>query len=595
MNAMNILSKYDNDKNRLLDILMDAQEERGYISQETITEIADALKISESDIEMTLSFYHFFSRRPLGKYNIYLNNSIVANMKGRAEVELALRKETDCDFGGVSADGLFSLHETSCIGMSDQEPAALINGKVFSRLTPYSVSEIIKGLKAGKSVDESNTQGLGGGNNGHPLMNSVVNNNIRKIGPILSMDYQPGTVLNKLGAALPPERIIDIIKRSGLRGRGGAGFPTGLKWDFCRRSACQDKYVVCNADEGEPGTFKDRVLLTEYADLLFEGMAIAGYAIGASQGIIFLRYEYKYMKSFLEHRLQEARKNNLLGNKLGGIEGFDFDIRIQLSAGAYVCGEESAALESAEGKRGEPRDKPPFPVEKGYLGRPTVINNVETLCAAVKIIHHGDSWFNNFGEGESTGTKLLSISGDCEFPGIYELEWGFSIYDILAMVKADEQVQAVQVGGPSGSLIGANDFNRRLSYEDLATGGSIIIFNSSRNLLKDVVLNFVDFFIDESCGACSTCRIMPVTLRNKLLKLLNGNGVLQDVDDLLGWSKVLKASRCGLGQSAANPIIYSIKNFRHLYERIAARDDEFRSSFDLGNSVKEYQLFSGHI
>jgi len=218
---------------------------------------------------------------------------------------------------------------------------------------------------------------------------------------------------------MTPDEVIEEVKKSTLRGRGGAGFPTGLKWDFCRRSEGEAHYVLCNADEGEPGTFKERVLLTEYPQLVFEGMIIAGYAIDANKGILYLRKEYAYLQEYLEHILQKLRDENLLGNNIAGKDGFNYDIRIQFGAGSYICGEESALIESAEGKRGEPRNRPPFPVQKGYLDQPTVINNVETLCSVVKIIQHGSEWFTMMGSKESAGTKLLSISGDCKYPGVY--------------------------------------------------------------------------------------------------------------------------------------------------------------------------------
>jgi len=232
-----------------------------------------------------------------------------------------------------------------------------------------------------------------------------------------------------------------------------------------------------------------------------------------------LRHEYTYLKKYLENLLQGARDRNLLGKNIGGIEGFDFDIRLQFGAGAYVCGEESALIESAEGKRGEPRDRPPFPVEKGYLDMPTVVNNVETLCSAVKVLLNGGEWYTKFGTKDSSGTKLLCISGDCQYPGVYEVEWGFSVRDILEMVGTDEKnIQAVQVGGPSGSLIGPDEFDRNLCFADLATGGSLIIIDNSRDLLTDIVLNFTEFFIEESCGSCSTCRNIPNLMKMKLEK-----------------------------------------------------------------------------
>ncbi|HEY9114024.1 MAG TPA: NADH-ubiquinone oxidoreductase-F iron-sulfur binding region domain-containing protein, partial [Bacteroidales bacterium] len=392
--------------------------------------------------------------------------------------------------------------------------------------------------------------------------------------------------------------------------------PTGLKWRFGRRIEGEHRVIICNADEGEPGTFKDRVLLTELPDLVFEGMVLAAYATGADIGLLYLRYEYKYMLKFLNRVLQEMRDKKLLGKNISGIADFNFDIRIQLGAGAYVCGEESALIESLEGKRGEPRDKPPFPVEKGYLNYPTIVNNVETLAMAVKIVKNGAAWFNSFGTKDSLGTKLLSVSGDCKFPGIYEVEWGTSIREVVEMCGA-EDVQAMQVGGPSGMLIGVRDFDninsndlmkwykpsgmmvaekffdRKLSYSDLPTGGSIIIFNKHRDLLKEVVMNFLDFFIEESCGSCSTCRNLPYIMKLKLQKILDGHGVRQDIDDLLSWGKTIKVSRCGLGQTAANPVLSSILNFRHLYEQYVQAMADYDNVFDLEKSVQDANKFVG--
>jgi len=589
-----IIEKYHHDKTRLMDILIAIQSEFGFISKDTITLIAQELNMSEVDVEQTVSFYHFFSMKPTGKFSIYLNNSAVANMMGRAEVATAFEKEAGIKFGQVTSDGLIGLFETACIGMNDQEPAAIINNKIFTKLTSFRAKEIIRDIKEGKKIEEMFSASYGDGANRDDSVKSVVSNNIRKIGPVLDPNYNVGEAIKKI-ITLSPEDVINEIKHSSIRGRGGAGFPTGLKWEFCRNAPGDKRYVFCNADEGEPGTFKDRVILTELPRLLFEGMVIAGYAIGASEGILYIRYEYKYLESYLEKILEGARKKNYLGKNIVGKKGFDFDIRIQFGAGAYVCGEESALIESAEGKRGEPRDRPPFPVEKGYLEMPTIVNNVETLCAAVKVILNGGDWYRKFGTSESTGTKLLSISGDCRYPGVYEIEWGFSVNDVLEMVGNLESVQAVQVGGPSGSLIGPDEFGRTLGYEDLATGGSLIIIGEHRDLLSDIVLNFMNFFIEESCGSCSTCRILPNVLKQRLEKILNARGVAQDIEDIVEWSKYLKASRCGLGQTAANPLLTSIKNFRHLYESKIQTRKEYDTGFDLLHAVKDACEVTGRV
>ncbi len=588
------IEKYGSDPNRLMDMLIDTQEQFGYIGPEAVATLAHGLQLSQVDVEQTITFYHFLSTKPRGKYAIYLNNSAVAHMFGRDAIKDAFEREAGIRFGQVTEDGLIGLYDTACIGMNDQEPAAIINNKVFTRLTPYRVREIIRHMRLGKSLDELVNESYGDGRNQHPNLKTMVSSNIRRKGMILSDNYVMGKVLREVLPGISPEAVIAEIKHSHIRGRGGAGFPTGFKWEFCRKAKGEKHYVICNADEGEPGTFKDRVILTEKPELVFEGMALAGYAIGGDEGILYLRYEYRYMKDYLESVLQSMRFQQLLGTNIGGIEGFHFDIRIQFGAGAYVCGEESALLESLEGKRGEPRDKPPFPVEKGYLNQPTIINNVETFATAVRIVENGGEWFTQFGTEDSTGTKILSISGDCMFPGVYEVNWGFNVEDMLDMVGAYD-VQAVQVGGPSGTLIGPDEFHRTLGYSDLSTGGSMIIFGKQRNLLRDVVLNFMEFFIDESCGSCSTCRNMPQVLRNKLVKILNGKGVKKDLTDLREWSKTLLASRCGLGQTAANPIVSSLKNFRHLYEELLQKDIEFDEGFDMKASVESSCKYVGRV
>ncbi len=555
-----------------MDILIDIQDEYNHIPGEAVMIIADQLDLSKVDVEQTISFYHFLSSEPVGKYAIYFNDSAVANMNGRAEVAQAFEKELGISFNSVTGDGLVGLWDTADIGMNDQEPAAIINGAVFTKLDPSKVKTLISGIKAGKDVAD--------------LQPPKVEDNIRKQGTVLFSEYEVGKGLEN-ALAQTPEQVVEEVKNSNVRGRGGAGFPAGMKWDFCRKSGGDEVYLVCNADEGEPGTFKERVILTTLPKLLFEGMAIAGYALNAKQGILYLRYEYRYLKDALESVLQEMRELNMLGKDIAGKSGFDFDIRIQLGAGAYVCGEESGLIESMEGKRGEPRNRPPFPVEKGYLDKPTVVNNVETLCCVTKVMVNGADWFKAMGTKESAGTKLLSISGDCEKPGVYEVEWGMTINEMLEMVGASS-VQAVQVGGPSGTCIDPSQFSRKIAFEDLATGGSMIVIGKERDLLNDFVLNFMDFFIEESCGSCGPCRSLTVTLRNKLVRILDGNGTQNDIDELLTWSRFGKqANRCGLGQTSANPIITTIENFRNLYEDLVKTDQVYFSTFNMEDAVAE--------
>lgn len=366
-----------------------------------------------------------------------------------------------------------------------------------------------------------------------------------------------------LSAALSksPAQVLAEIRASGLRGRGGAGFPTNVKWELAGNAPGEDKYVVCNADEGEPGTFKDRVILSDYADLVFEGMTIAAYVLGARTGIIYLRAEYAYLRPQLEAVLQRRRQEHLLGKSIGGREGFDFDIQIHMGSGAYVCGEETALIESLEGQRGEPRNRPPFPIDTGYLGHPTIVNNVETFAWGVTILTRGAAWFRSYGTAKSTGHKLFSISGDCRRPGVYEFPMGITVAELLEKVGG-EGAKAVQVGGASGQCVPASQFDRTIAYEAVPTGGSVIVFGPQRDMLK-VAGNFLDFFIDESCGQCTPCREGTPQLRRGVAMLQRGTCSMDHLRELCSLGRTMQlASKCGLGQSAPNAFLSIIEHFQ---------------------------------
>jgi [NiFe] hydrogenase diaphorase moiety large subunit len=580
------LNKHGKDGTGLLDILWDVQTELGHVPEMATNIIAEGLEISKADVNGVISFYHFFSDKPVGKYAVYLNNSAVAVMKGRAVIAGAFEQETGISFGQVTPDGLIGLHDASDIGMNDQEPAAIINGVVFTCLTPEKVKNIVSQMKSGINA-KNMIKELGDGQNQSPLVMSMVKNNICKKGPVLLSPFDNGSAIKKM-ISMTPENVIEEIKKSNLRGRGGAGFPTGMKWEFTRNNSKGKKaYVVCNADEGEPGTFKDRVILTEMPHLLFEGMTVAGYAVGVEQGILYLRAEYRYLLKYLEDVLSVMRKNNLLGKNIAGKKGFNFDIQIKSGAGAYICGEETALLESAEGKRGHARNRPPFPAQNGYLGHPTTVNNAESLCAAARIIVKGGEWFSKMGTFQSHGTKLLSVSGDCQNPGIYEVEFGMPLRDLLNEAGGSNAF-AVQIGGPSGKCVSGRDFDKKISFEELPTGGSVIIIGAERNLLE-IVHNFMDFFAEESCGWCTPCRAGNVILKHRLEKIISGKGTLSDIKDLEEWCKIVKSmSQCGLGQTSPNPIATTIQNFREIYESGIQKEADFVSEFDLDRSIQDY-------
>jgi [NiFe] hydrogenase diaphorase moiety large subunit len=380
-----------------------------------------------------------------------------------------------------------------------------------------------------------------------------------RTGPVLFSGYKRGDAICK-ALSMTREDILFEVKDSKLKGRGGAGFPTSTKWMLVAAARADQKFVICNADEGEPGTFKDRVLLIEYPELVFDGMVLAGYTIGASKGILYLRGEYEYLMKSLQDYLEEMRKDNLLGKNILN-KGFDFDIKIVLGSGAYVCGEETALIESLEGNRGEARNRPPYPVNTGFMGQPTSVNNVETFAAACHIILKGGAHYASYGTEKSSGTKLFSVSGDCEKPGVYELPWGTKISEILKLTGA-KNTKAVQVGGASGICLPKNQFDRRLSYEDVSTGGSIIIFNESRDMLN-VLKNFMEFFVEESCGQCTPCRIGNTKLLEGVEMIEKGEFTFKYINKLKDLGRSMQvSSKCGLGQSSPNSFISILDNFK---------------------------------
>jgi [NiFe] hydrogenase diaphorase moiety large subunit len=578
-----ICAKYGNDRTRMMDVLYDVQSRLGQVSSDAMDAIARALSTTRVEVKSALSFYAFFSDKPKGKFVIRLCNDIIDRMHGVDRVAKAFQEELGIGFGETTPDGMFTLEWTPCIGMSDQAPAALINEKVVTHLSSDSAREIVKTLRESKDLGKLKFP-VGSGKNSHPLVHAMVNRNRRQAGPVIFDPMQPGSALHK-ALAISPVEVIAVVKASRLRGRGGAGFPTGVKWEFTRAADGAQKYVVCNADEGEPGTFKDRVILTEVPDLMFEGMTIAGYAIGAQTGIVYLRGEYAYLLAYLTQVLEDRRQKGLLGKNILG-KGFDFDIRIQLGAGAYVCGEETSLISSCEGLRGDPKNRPPFPAQKGYLGMPTVVNNVETHCCAARILEKGAPWFSEFGTPSSTGTKLFSVSGDCERPGVYELAFGIKLRDLLATVGASGAI-AVQVGGASGQMVAPKDFDRTLSFDDLATGGAVMVFGPDRDVLE-VAQAFLDFFIEESCGYCTPCRVGNRLLLDGLEKIRRGHGEPADLQNLEQLGRTVKTmSRCGLGQTSPNPILSTLENFRAEYEkRVKANTDGYQPTFDLDRAVR---------
>ena len=583
--VQNICREHGGDGGRLMDILEAVQAKFGWISDEAMDVLARELSRPRVEVEGVATFYAFLSRKPQGNAVIRLCNCASCGMSGGDHVAETFRKELGIGFGETTADGKISLEGTSCLGMCDQGPAALVNNVVITRLSTDAVKEVVHTLRDSGNPRKL-VKTLGAGHNANKLVQAMVTNNIRKRGPVIFAELEPGAGL-KNALAMNSAEVIRDIKTARLRGRGGAGFPTGMKWEFARQAEGARRFVLCNADEGEPGTFKDRVLLTECPDMVFEGMTIAGYAIGSEEGILYLRGEYQYLKNYLESVLAERRAAGLLGRNLCGKAGCNFEIRIQLGAGAYVCGEETALINSCEGGRGEPRDRPPFPAQQGYLNAPTIINNVETFCCVTRVLEKGAPWFAQIGSQASSGTKLFSVSGDCSRPGIYELPYGITLKDLLVEVGG-EDAMAVQVGGPSGQCVGPDGFKRIICYEDLATGGSVIVIGPGRNLL-DVAAEFMEFFIEESCGWCTPCRVGNVLIKERLDKIRAGKGEPEDLPYLEELCRTVKTmSRCGLGQMSPNPVLTTIQNFRSLYEKSLKKTlDKTQRAFDLEAALQD--------
>jgi [NiFe] hydrogenase diaphorase moiety large subunit len=573
-----ILARHPRRPESLLQVLRDIQEIHNHIPPGVDAQVAEALDIPLARVRGVAGFYSFLCPEPAGRFRLLFSDNITDRMQGSRELMQALCGKLWLEPGKVSEDGLVCVDTTSCTGMCDQGPALLANGRAITRLSHQRINEIAELVRAETPVSE------------WPAEFFHVDDQIRLGDMLLNAGPLAGEALE---AALDqgPEGVIEQVNKSGLRGRGGAGFPTGRKWEACRAAPGDKRYVVCNADEGEPGTFKDRVLLTSRANLVFEGMTVCALAIGARQGFLYLRGEYRHLLEPLEDILAKRRAAGLLGANIRGHAGYDFDIKIHLGAGAYICGEESALIESLEGKRGIPRNRPPFPVTHGYLQKPTVVDNVETFCAAAMIVLHGGGAYKAIGTGQSSGTKLLSVSGDCARPGIYEYPFGVTVRQVLADCGAANSL-AVQVGGPSGTCIGPREFDRRLCFEDLATAGAFMIFDDTRDMFE-VAHNFVDFFAHESCGFCTPCRVGTAMLKGIMAKVAAGHGTQHELNEITQLNRVLQQSaHCGLGHTACNPTLDMLKWFRPAFER-RLKSLDFEPAFDLDGALARARAMTG--
>lgn len=565
-------------RENLLNAIWEHQLNHGYLDQGFFSSAAERFGISEVEVEGVASFYHFFHQKPLGKHVIYVNNSIVSEIKGYDRIIEAFERETGARLGSTDPTGTFSLFSTSCIGLSDHEPAALIDFHPFTHLTGMKVKQIVQALKEGSKPAE--------------IADEVPSN--QRLRPrsdkaIFFREHIPGKSLSRL-FDISQDAFIDMLKEAGVVGMGGAFFPSHIKMNACKTHPAEKKYVVCNADEGEPGTFKDRELLQYYPELVIEGMIIAGYVIGSDEGIIYLRAEYRWLKDKVEAALERYKAEGWLGRPVEGLNGFTFSIRIQMGAGAYVCGEETALINSLEGKRGEPRAKLFFPTDRGFRDLPTLVQNVETLAVYSRLLEYGPDHFKQLGEPGSFGTKIISVSGDVDRPGLYEIEWGMTVRELLEQAGAEDPYY-LQVSGPSGTCIGPDEFDRKLSITDLKCAGSFMVFNRKRNVF-DILKNFAQFYKMESCGVCTPCRAGNFLVERMLIKMEEGLAEHQDYKDLEEWGKTIRAtSRCGLGRMTTNSLEKALDKFPEFFEDRVTKEDGMIKPFDLERATEAYEKF----
>jgi NADH-quinone oxidoreductase subunit F len=454
----------------------------------------------------------------------------------------------------------YHIKECSCLGLCDQAPAALVNKIGQVHIKTGNVSAILKGMGEIPRCQVC----------GEPRMLTA---SIGRLHPTdLDAHQSEGAfkALEKAVTLMTPQEVIAEVKESRLTGRGGAGFPTGLKWEFAQKASGPKKYVVCNFDESEPGTFKDRVLMEGDPFRVIEGLIISAYAIGANSGYIYTRGEYPSAAQIVDEALDELYAENLLGENILDTD-FDFNVEIRHNAGAYICGEETALFESIEGKRGHPRIKPPYPTQAGLFGKPTAINNVETLAVIPSLILHGGEWFQQWGTAESVGLKLFCLSGHVKSPGVVEVPLGLSIRALVERFGGgfDGDPQAVLIGGAAGGFLRGDQLDIPLTNEDLRQldvpigSGAIIVFNQSVDLWQ-VLEDLAGFFVHETCGHCAPCRLGTKQIYKLLCKINMGNGTATDVQKIAQLGKTIRQTCvCGLGMTAANPALTVLHNLEH--------------------------------
>lgn len=543
----------------LMPALHAAQSYYGYLPEPVAARIGQALGVPLADVYGVIDFYSMFYSEPVGETVVQVCCDPACALAGSDELLEAFHQYQI----NLAPEQSFTVERAPCLGLCEHAPALLVGETAFAKASPAAVPQLLKGRGA-------RPYGQVGGDV------RILTSNCGQGRPTSLENYLAGGGYTSLGKIreLSPHAIIEIVKASGLVGRGGAAFPTGLKWESAAAAEGQPKYLVCNADESEPGTFKDRLLLEEDPHRLLEGMVIAAYAIGAPKGYLYVRGEYFYAYQVLSWAIEEARQAGYLGQNILG-SGFNFDIELRRGAGAYICGEETALFESIEGKRGFPRVKPPFPTTHGLFGKPTVINNVETLCNIPYIIRRGADVYRELGTDKSPGTKLFCVSGDVARPGVYEVPFGVSLRRLLSElaggVREGRKLQAILIGGAAGAFATPEQLDLRLTFEDLRQAGlplgsGVIMAFDDRRDLRDVLKRLARFFAHESCGKCYPCQMGTQRQYEILERIAAGKALQGDAERLLdvGWT-MTDSSLCGLGQTAATAVLSAMHLWRDLF------------------------------
>lgn len=547
----------------LLPALHKIQETYGWISPEAAQAVARTLSLPLADVYGVITFYTMFYDRPTGRTIVRVCRGPVCVLRGSETLLHHLKAHLDVEEGEPSRDRAWMVESVPCLGLCDHAPAVLVGDQAFGPATqlqhPQAVLE--RQLPQPRLRVDGPTRRLTAHLEESPLSLEAYRRN---------GGYE---ALTRALHKMTPKDVREAVKAAGLWGRGGAAFPTGLKWEFAAQAPGEPKYVVCNADESEPGTFKDRLLMEGHPHLLLEGLILAGYAVGAHKGYIYVRGEYARAYRILEQATEEARRAGFLGDRILGTD-FTFDVELRRGAGAYICGEETALFESIEGKRGYPRLKPPYPTTHGLFGKPTAINNVETLANVPFIVQEGPSAYRALGTEDSPGTKLFSISGDVARPGVYEAPFGITLRDLLETWAGGVmgELGAVLVGGAAGAFVSPEDIDWPLTLEEgrkrgvpIGTG-TIMVFNRTRDL-RTVLLNLAEFFAEESCGKCFPCQLGTQRQWEILQRLLRGEGqpadrvLLQDIGHTM-----TEASICGLGQTASMALLSALRLWPDLFQ-----------------------------